>query len=169
MQSFTNTLSELALHFADRLATTARLVGLDDGDEMLLWRFFALHGEKTPAHIITCLKEQAELEAFSVSHLNATATMSASWVKPQGLLRRSRDLTCLIDILDGPPKVIFAKDKSRILIDATLEAQKTAFGLWYDQLGAIVVEGKTREPSSDVISVDLDDVIVHLNAELNKY
>lgn len=169
MQSFTNTLSELTLHFADRLASNAMLVGLDDEDEMLLWRFFASFKEKTPAKVIACLKEQAELEAFEISRLNARATISATWVKPQGLLRRSRDMDCLIDILDGPKKIVFTKDKNRILLDATLEAQKTAFGLWYDQLGTITVEGKTREPSSDIISVDIDESIVHLNDELSKY
>lgn len=162
MQSPPNTLISLADQFAERIAHCAQFVGLDDPEEMLLWRYFALKKEHASPQVIACLKNQAELNAFEIKSIEASATLDAKWVKPSGLFKVQKPLEVLLQIMDKDEDSISFSDQPAILDEAKLKAQRAAFELWYSKIQAQVIEGKIKEVASDDIEVKLNPLIIDL-------
>lgn len=141
-----------------RLAQTALYMGLDDADEMLMWEYFALYGEKTPASVLNCLRTQGESRPWAIRHVLADVALDAKWVKPSGILKRKKPLSDTILVRRGDSVTLQnSKDElEKLLGKLEHAARDLAFSRWYDRIGAVTENGRLVEVSAQDISVRID-------------
>jgi hypothetical protein len=141
-----------------RLAETALFMGLDDADEVLMWEYFAIYGEKTPNSVLNCLRTQGENRPFAIRHVFVHVSLDAKWVKPSGILRRKKPLNEMLVARTGESVnlQIDAGELKKLLENLEHESRAIAFSRWYDEIGAVTENGRVIEVSAEDITVRMD-------------
>lgn len=151
---------------AVRLARLSEVMGLDDEDELMLWRYLAEmpQGMKVPSEIAIVLTNLAEESPHMVKAYQWTASMPTRFYTPKqkslsrfGFHLRSSDQVTL-----STPLVVNDLQHYRSVIDT--KCRRACFQGWFNRITACLREdGVNWEPPTDrdvelelkVISLDL--------------
>jgi hypothetical protein len=128
-------------------------MGLDDTEEQLLWRYFAMRGSDTPREVIDCLAQQGQLQAYDMADVQLIARMPAQWIKAPGWFKRAKDLTQASRFLIENDMVLFVPSLDDAMAKRIHQAQYQAFEYFYPQLRPVTKDGVKRWPSSTDIQV----------------
>lgn len=154
MQSSTRSLLNTSDHLAEHIAQQSAFMGLDDAEEQLLWRYFAMRGQKeTPREVIDCLAQQGQLQAYDMVDVQLVARMPAQWIKPSGWFKRAKDLTQVSRFLIENDMVLFTTNLDAAMAKRIHQAQYHAFEYFYPHLRPVTQGGTKRWPSSSDIQV----------------
>jgi hypothetical protein len=158
MQSHPASSLTISEKIVSRLAESASFMGLDDTDELLMWEYFAIYGEKTPISVLNCLRSQGEHRPFAIRHVLAHVSLDAKWVKPSGLLKRKKPLNDMIIARTGESVNLQpdADSLKKLLEKLEHQSRASAFSLWYDEIGAVTENGRLVEVSARDIGVRID-------------
>lgn len=162
MQPSTRSLLNISDRLVEHVAHQATFLGLDDEEEQLLWRYFAIRGADTPREVLECLHQQGQLQAYDMVDVQVQAHLPAKWVKPEGLLKRTQDLhhTCKFTIEND--QVVFG-DYEQLLKKRLQHAQYQAFEIFYPRLTRSIANGVSTWPGSDSVDIQLIGAPRHLN------
>ncbi len=162
MQPSTRSLLNVSDQLAEHVARQAEFLGLDDEEEQLLWRYFALRGNETPRTVIDCLHRLGQLQAYDMIDVQVHASMPAKWVKPEGLLKRSQALSHTTRFTIHDDQVVFGNYED--LVKKRLQqAQYQAFEAFYPRLTQADEGGKRVWPGSESVQIQLIGSARHLN------
>lgn len=164
MQSSPRSLLNASDRLAEHVANQSTFMGLDDAEEQLLWRYFAIRGMETPREVIDCLAKQGQLQAYDMVDVHLIARMPAKWVKSSGWFKRAQYLTHTSKFLTEDDMVLFAPGLDEPMVKRTHQAQCQAFEHFYSRLSPVVQEGTRCWPSSTDIQVTYVGEPIDLNA-----
>jgi hypothetical protein len=162
-------IQHLTRDLALRLAVTCKAMGLDDEDEMLLWRYVASlpEGESVPIEVQDILLDQAVYSPTLIKHYVWDATYPERFYKP-----KRRLLTKLGWKLERSGH---ANDLNQVVFDGLAaelsiraHVRDLCFGAWRDELTACLrADGVNWEPPGDTdVEIRLSIFSVDLKARL---
>ena len=162
MQPSTRSLLNISDRLVEHVAHQATFLGLDDGEEQLLWRYFALRGADTPREVVECLHQQGQLQAYDMIDVQVQAHLPAKWVKPEGFFKRSKVLHHVSKFTTENDQVVFG-DYDQLVDKRLQHAQYQAFEIFYPRLTRSTEGGKSVWPGSESVEIQLVGTARHLN------